>query len=424
MTARPPVDTGNTHAPAERGGDLRRFPYPYRAALAVCNDADLLTVENFRCLHGFLSTDEETEWGRGLSLRLGGSFFMYRSPTSPNVFTVFDRLANTVTDAGEEILEWARQGVLDVLHTYGCFVDPSDFRREMAEHAIETLRARGVFVKTWVNHGPPTNAQCVGDHEGWNGDAVGTAAYHSDLTIDYGFRWFWTGLELTDELAMDAARRPPAARGGLRELWQSLRGRGDTHRELVGEMTLRDGRYVRELFRYGGLAGRTPVVDDLPVQLSADNLDTLVRREGFAVVYQHLSVRRLRPGSGTSAYGPIDGSNWFTPAELDALRRLASRHHAGEIWVAPTTELLRYRDARESLRWARQSGADGDEIVITNQTDADDLIGITFYTNTPATTSVVLETEHARRRPLTVTVNPVDGTGRPSVSVAGTNASS
>jgi hypothetical protein len=410
--------SGAEHAGSGPGVQLRRFPYPYRAALAICNDADLLTLDDFHRLNRFLSTDEETEWGRGLSLRLGGSFFMFRSPNSPNTFTVFDRLTSTVTDDGEEILDWAKQGVLDVLHTYGCFTDPGDFRREMAQTAIETLSSRGVFIKTWVNHGPPTNVQCVGDHQGWQGDAAGTPAYHSDLTIDYGFRWFWTGVEMTDQIAMDAAMRPSPVSKGLRDLKRTLRGSGDTYRELVGDLTLRDGRDVRQLYRYGGLAGRKPVLDDLPRQLSAANLEALVQAEGCAIVYQHLSVRRLRPGSGTRAYGPVDRT-WFAPAELAALRRLSERHRAGDIWVAPTTELLRYRDARENLRWVSRAGADGDEIVISGQPDVDDLAGVTFYTDTPETARVVLETEGSGRRALDVVVNPPDGHSRRSISVIG-----
>jgi hypothetical protein len=260
--------------------------------------------------------------------------------------------------------------------------------------------------------------QCVGDHQGWQGDAAGTPAYHSDLTIDYGFRWFWTGVEMTDQIAMDAARHPSPVSKGLRDLKRTLRGSGDSYSKLVGDLTLRDGRDVRQLYRYGGLAGRTPVLDDLPRQLSAANLEALVQAEGCAIVYQHLSVRRLRPGSGTGAYRPIDRT-WFAPAELAALRRLSERHHAGDIWVAPTTELLRYRDAREKLRWVSCAGTDGDEIVISDQPDIDDLDGVTFYTDTPETTRVVLETEGGGRRPLDVAINPADGHSRRSISVIG-----
>src|SRR5262249_21909011 len=148
---------------------LRRFPYPYRAALAMCNDADLLTAPSFRRLDALLRTRGETEWGPGLGLPIAGSFFMFRSPDSPNAFTVFDHLDDRVTEEGEFILECARRGTLDVLHTYGCFTDASHFTRALAERALETLDDHRVTIQTWVNHGPPTNIQCIGDHHGWQG---------------------------------------------------------------------------------------------------------------------------------------------------------------------------------------------------------------------------------------------------------------
>ena len=205
---------------------LRPFPYPYRAALAICNDADLFTVDGYRRLHAFLATDAETEWGRGMSLDLGGSFFMYRSPDSPNAFTVFDQLSDTITEDGEFILGAAQRGELDVLHTYGCFTGSSDFTRPMAERAIQTLRDRGIAIEAWVNHGPPTNVQGLGGREEWQGDVPGTPAYHADLTVGYGVRWLWTGTEMTDHIALDGRKR------------HLLRRR----EPLVEPYTLRDGQ--------------------------------------------------------------------------------------------------------------------------------------------------------------------------------------
>lgn len=401
---------------AQPGIALRRFPYPYRAALAICNDADLLTPSDFRRLHRFLSSDEDTDWGPGLSLSLGGTFFMFRSPTSPNVFTVFDRMSTTITDDGEQILEWAKEGVLDALHTYGCFTDPTHFTRGLAERAIETLRTRGIQIETWVNHGPPTNVQCIGLQDSWQGDAVGTPGYHADLTTDYGIRWFWTGVEMTDHIALDAARRPSPVSSGLQDLKRRLQGTPDHHGELVEPLTLRDGRRVRSLCRYSGMSGRTPVLADLPAQLSAANLEALVNAGGYAIVYQHLSVRRIRPGSGTGAYRPVDEA-WFAPAELAALRRLAERHHEGDIWVAPTTSLLRYRDAFRGLSWSSRDTTDGNVIVISGPVRREALVGMTFYTDRPDATRIAVEDADGSERMVPTRVNPPDESSRRSISI-------
>ena len=389
------------------GASLRPFPYPFRAALSLCNDADLLTPQKFRRLHRFLSTDDETEWGPGLGMDVGGSFFMFRSPNSPNEFTVFDHLTSTITDDGEFILEYARRGLLDVLHTYGCYTDSTHFTRRLAETALEVLRARGIQIETWVNHGPPTNVQCLGRSDECQGDAVGTAGYHADLTIDYGFRWIWTGSEMTDWIALDASKPPP--------LKSRIRRHFAGHPALVEPHRLRDGQAVRRFYRYTGIGDKTPVLEDLPQQLSKANLDELVDAEGYAIVYQHLAVRRVRPGFGTGVYRPTD-EGWFTPGEISALQALAQRYHDGEIWVVPTTSLLRYRDAYHRVRWSAHREEESDVIVVGPETERE-LADLTFYCERPEATRVYLQTPHGLEQIEAVRPNPTDATSRRSVTL-------
>jgi hypothetical protein len=378
---------------------LRPFPYPYRAALSICNDADLLTPDSFRRLDAFLRTDADTEWGPGLNLPIAGSFFMFRSPDSPNAFTVFDHLSSTITDDGEFILDCARRGILDVLHTYGCFTDGTHFTRSLAEQALDLLESRGITIETWVNHGPPTNVQCIGTHDGWQGDLEGAPGYHADLLVDHGVRWVWTGDEIVDCIAMD---QPRAVR------------RREQSGELIEPYVMRDGGHVRRFYRYGGLKGSTPVLDDLPHQLSAAHLDELVRVGGYSIVYQHLGVRRVAPGFGPDAYGPVSDA-WFTAEELGTLRRLQRRYLDGDIWVAPTTQLLRYRDAHHDLRWSTRREADTDVISITGR-DREELAGLTFYCERPETTRLCVETEDGLEE-VAARVNPADATGRASITV-------
>jgi hypothetical protein len=63
--------------PGGPGVTLRRYPYPYRAALALSNDAEFLTPRAFWDLHRFLNTNEETPLGPGLDLPVTDSAFMY-----------------------------------------------------------------------------------------------------------------------------------------------------------------------------------------------------------------------------------------------------------------------------------------------------------------------------------------------------------
>ena len=408
-------DSGRSEALSPADVSLRPFPYPFRAALAICNDPDSLTAESFRRLHRFLMSDEETEWGPGLGLDIGGAFFMFRSPDSPNSFTVFDRLTNHITADGEFIVECARRGILDVLHTYGCFTDPGHFTRGLAETALEALTSYGVNIETWTNHGPSTNTQCIGTLHG-QGDLPGAPGYHADLTVGYGVRWFWTGAEITDRVALDAAQ--PAARFAHARSLANTRTRANPL-SLVETHRLRDGRQVRRFYRYGALGPRTPVLEDLPRQLSDRALNALVEAAGYAIVYQHLAVRRVRPGYGPSAYAPVD-PKWFAAPELAALRRLSERFHAGELWVAPTTHLLRYREQHHGLSWTARRERDRRVIVIRLDAPADparDLAGITFYCDRPESTDIQLESDGELIEVAECRRNPPDLTGRPSITL-------
>lgn len=403
-------DATSGHQPVE----LRPFPYPYRCGLAIANDADLLTPESFRRLNRFLSTREETEWGEGLGLNLGGSFFMFRSPDSPNALTAFDHLTDTVTDDGEEILDAARRGGLDVLHTYGCFTDPNHFNRVMAERAIETLENHRVTIRTWVNHGPPSNIQCLGPREHWQGDAPGTPGYHADLTVDYGIRWLWTGLRVSDDFVSDG-NEDTDGHGRIKRFAKAARATSTA--QLIEPHTLRDGNQLHTFQRYGGLAGRTPVLDDLPIQLAAHNLDLLAAQAGYAIVYQHLAVRRVTSGFGPRAYGPV-GEEWFSRDELAALRELARRHHSGEIWVVPTTKLLDHRKLTQELAWTVRRGDEVDEIVIVAGAESPgELAGISLYCDRPDQIAVQLQGRDSQTPIASLRPNPPDHTGRSSLTL-------
>ena len=86
-----------------------------------------------------------------------------------------------------------------------------------------------------------------------------------------------------------------------------------------------------------------------------------------------------------------------------ALRRLAERHHSGEVWVAPTTTLLHHHELQRSLRWE----ARGDSISI--EPGQGDLSGLTFYGDA---TEVVVGEQRAELR-----VNDADDSGRRSITV-------
>ena len=67
---------------------LRRFPYPYRAALAICSDIDeTKTAEELLEIHRFLNTTQPTSMGEGVGLEIGNSVYFYDGKREVSYFT-------------------------------------------------------------------------------------------------------------------------------------------------------------------------------------------------------------------------------------------------------------------------------------------------------------------------------------------------
>ena len=92
---------------------LRRFPYPYRAMLAICSDLDETPDRHvYWETMKFLNTTEETTMGSGVGLEVGNSIYFDMPP---------DQFAYWNTDdAGREMVRSLIQsGHIDCLHSYG-----------------------------------------------------------------------------------------------------------------------------------------------------------------------------------------------------------------------------------------------------------------------------------------------------------------
>ncbi len=418
--------TGSTRSVA-----LRRFPYPVRAGLAICNDADLMTEDGFRCVHRFLNTNKPTPLGPGLGLPISDSVFLFHSPGNPNGFTLFEDLSDRPSGCAEFLKNCAAAGVIDTLHTYGAFSAATDFSRDLARRGIEALEKAGIRLRVWVNHGPVENVQCFGPPAArhFHGDDRSSPFYHTDLTLEYGIEYCWTGAEGGDRIVHD----PLGLIAGLREhgrvaVSALLRRRSPTRGcRLLTPVLLRDGHSILRFERFWGTRGQTPVVTDLGRQLSARNLARLKRGGGYTIVYQHFGVRRKAPGFGVDRYTANDPPYFGVP-ERQALVRLAEEYHSGNIWVTFTQKLLQYNRLHRWLRWkAEETDARirivvlGLEIAGTRYTPVDpaDLAGLTFYSDRPDETDIYIQRGPNRTQAGDIRCNPKDHTGRASVTIPG-----
>lgn len=366
-------------SPLRRRVELRAFPFPYRCALALSNDAEFMTPRAFWDLHRLL--DE-------LGLPVTDSVFMYSVDESRS-FSYFDGTSTRPSAHAGWLREAMQAGVIDVLHAFGDFDGVGGCTRAHAEAALAELDRANVRLQVWTNHGSAENTQNLGGRQATyqRGDLAGAEEYHADLTTAYGIRYCWLDWNATNVVGQD--RR-------VRRRW--FRRRDEDADPLLTDERVRDGSSVRVFQRYRGPDRPDPAT--LAAQLSREHVDELSAAGGVMVVYQHLGCDR-RSGTCRPNEPP------YLPSDaLAALERLAERYRDGEILVLGVADLLRYCDARERVRLQPE----GRELQLSG-IDRSELAGLTFYAE-PGTRVVLDGLE------VPVRANPPDATGRASVTAA------
>jgi len=184
-----------SHSGAYAPVTLRAYPYPYRAAIAICSDLDETpSAAAYLAMMRFLNTTETTPLGKGVCLEVGNSIYF---DMAPDQFAYW----NTDDEGRAMVRACIRSGHIDCLHSFG---DLATTRRH-AVRALEELTRYGCALKVWVDHATaPTNfgADIMQGH----GDLAGSPAYHADVTLAYGIQYVWSG-RVTSVLGQNAPRR-------------------------------------------------------------------------------------------------------------------------------------------------------------------------------------------------------------------------
>jgi len=396
---------------------LREYPYPYKAMLAICSDLDETPnwCTYFEIMR-FLNTSETTVMGPGVDLEVGNSIY-FDMPGEQFAYW------NTSDKERGMIRSLIQSGHVDCLHSYG---DLATTRRH-AVHALEELDRYNCKLKVWIDHETATTNFGPDIMQG-HGDEPGHQAYHADLTIEYGIEYVCRG-----RVTSITGQNVPATLGGifntnhplasgktlLKETAKQMLARCGNkkyamHRpnEVLYPVTLRDDKPVYEFMRcnphWGGVSsceqGRH--IDKV---LTADMINRLVERGGACVLYTHL--------------GKIDNPDIpFNRASVEAFRGLAETFQNGSILVTTTRRLLDYcravREVEYTSRWDRGnlciSVNTKKNKVLRRELSVEDLSGLTFYV--PDAEKIVVEVNDCKIPDLKF--NPPDYIGQSSVSLA------
>jgi len=406
------------------GVALRKFPYPYKAAMTICSDIDgTTTKEEFLEIQRFLNTKEETSMGEGVGLEIGNSFVMYAPPTC--AFSYFSGNPGNM----QVIKKFIKTGYIDFMHSYG---EKTDFTRKDAIKAIEELNNNQCKVDVWVDHF--ITADNLGDDCTFgSGDHPDSTAYHSDLTLAYGIKFAWLGrltmvigqsipISLkTFSLIYDSTHPVHSlinmgkefAKNVLAVFGNKKYGMHKSY-DLMRIAKLDDGQKVYEFLRFdnywkGVATGATS--KRLAYVISKRTLDRLKEVNGYMIVYTHLGKNS-------------DCSQVIAKETQIALRDLASEYERGDIYITTTSKLLNYYLNHKYLNWSYETKADETIITIYGVEDpvfgsfvptTKNLQGITFYLPDKYRTRIYIRNKEITN----IQRNPRDYTGRESITIIG-----
>lgn len=320
------------------GFRIRRFPYPYRAMVAIESDIDRTSLLRFRETHRFLNTHGETSLGPGLGLDFANSFWCYRGGNSTTrqmeardigYWNGFDEPEPTWY--ADEIAAYARVGRFSTLHAFGRF--GKDFVRGHAERALEMLNRENIAFKLWSNHGSVHHQNVATSMDGREeryGSIPGSPCYHTDLLLQYGVRFFWTGgVNSNNEGTNKPLHKATLSDGS--KVWVFERNNSLYHDAADLDLLLRKGAIFSSRSKWAASIVWQAYL--LEFTLGQPRLDRLMQQGLYCVYGQHL--------------GNQLGAANFTPGTAAALRRLKQYHDKGAILVSSTERLLRYYIAAE-----------------------------------------------------------------------------
>jgi len=388
---------------------LRKYPYPYRAMLAICSDLDETPNKDiyFETAR-YLNTTEDTLLGKGVGLEVGNTIY-FDMPEHNFSYT------NTDDDGRNKIHQLIDSGHIDCLHSFGDFVK----NRESIEKYWILIQSGKRNIEVWVDHAQaPTNLD--NDIMEGQGAEKGKEAYHSDLTVQSGIlKFIWKG-RVTSCVAQNAPRSYRSifnfqhSRASLKTIalefikgWLARLGNKKyamhKHNKLLCKSTLIDGTEVNEFMRCNPAWGGVSCFDQargIHNVLTKKVLDTLVDKEGCSILYSHL-------GKVHSVAEP------FTNETRQAFELLASYQNNHKILTTTTRRLLGYTRTHDELSFTVENIGEQTHIYLSTEYSGEDLNGLTWYVDQPEKVSLYVN----KRSFNNVTINQPDITGKSSISI-------
>ncbi|WP_417783509.1 hypothetical protein [Terasakiella pusilla] len=406
----------NNLRPATGGVLVRRYPYPFRAAVTISNDIDSTKPTAFDDFHDFVCGEGETAYGQGLGLEVSNSFWIWSDSALYSLFhgSPFDKNLPLSAES-ERLVALAQNGVIDSLHNFAQWQTGETFKRSDAERALDILDHLNIKPKVWINHGG-------GDHmrhqiEGrwanqWFGDKPDDPSYCYDLLRKAGFLYFSHDVmadvrhfgehryyhnQDSFDLAVQSCdfnkwfkRYNPATKQtrdvyeGCSEEERALLKQKFFNKILI-EDTANDGNPILFFKRYRGQDA--PCSGNFFTQVNRYSLLDLLRDQASCVIYQHFGIWRAAMVGRPHYTDRISKPPVLDIHNQTAFETLADFNRRQEVWVPAQSRFLDFLWMRSYLDFSATTDEGITKIDISDvncpvngktEISADDLNGFAF----------------------------------------------
>jgi hypothetical protein len=390
---------------------LRRYPYPYRAALSITSDIDdTETLEQYERIRSLMNEE--------IGIKFTNTFFPFHDGNKFSFFSGKTVDKNTIIDD-------IRKGLIDAIHSFG---EKNDFTRQDALLTLKTLKEENCKLQVWIDHAESKSNLCKYRFFG-KGDMPGEDEYHFDLIRSYGVKFIWTErltniigqgvplkwrniLEIYDRRhPLDSVKNiaKTVAKIGL-DIVGYEKYNYFKHNKLINIPTMRDGQKIYEFIRFnnhpkGAAVGDT--FEDLAYFISNKVLCALKKSGGYCIVYVHLGKK-------------FNLNNISSRETIAALHNLKREIDCGNIYVDCVSKLLTYYLRTTFLEWSFEAVKGQYHIHISSINDpvfgpyvpeVKELQNVTFYTS--GDVKILVNGAEIKK----IQRNAADHTGRESVTI-------
>lgn len=392
--------------------ELRKFPYPYRAALSICSDIDgTNTCSKYKKIQKFMHNKTGLNFTNSFFPCHDGGDFSFSSGKNEDK---------------KIIIEDIKKGWIDSIHSFG---EKKDFSRMDAFKVLNELEYNNCKLECWIDHAQSKSNLCKFRFFG-KGDIKGKIEYHFDLTKKFGIKFIWT-----ERLTNIIGQGVPLTLNSLWEIYDirypmySLINIVKTiakiildvfgykkynyfkENKLINIVTMEDGQKIYEFIRFNNYYKKDPEKGDsfeeLSYLISKKVLNHLKKIGGYSIIYVHLG-KNFHLNS-------IDGRK-----TVIALRNLKQEFERGNIYVDSTSKILNYYINTKFLNWSFEAKNGQYYIYIKTVDDPvfgayvpkpEQLENITFYV--PEKVKLFIKNREINN----IRRNPPDHTGRESVTI-------